>query len=82
MTMPNERTRALRWAGEFLAEVRRSEVCPEEFRRQAHAILRHYPDALDIAHQAKYGQTIDETAWLLPENYWDKPAPDSAHPAL
>lgn len=43
MTMPEERTRALRWAGEFLREVRKTEGVPEELKRQAWVILRHTP---------------------------------------
>lgn len=43
MTMPFERTRALRWAGEFLDEIQKSADCRPELRRQAEFILRHYP---------------------------------------
>lgn len=69
MTMPYERTRALRWAGEFLREVRRSEECPESLRRQAHVILRHYPDAWDIASQARqYDPQSSPFCWLGPED--------------
>ncbi len=66
--MPEKRTRALRWAGEFLREARRSESCPESMRQQANVILRHYPDALEIEFYAKScpmpscGQP-----WLAPE---------------
>lgn len=65
MTMPEERTRALRWAGEFLREVRKTEGVPEELKRQAWVILRHYPSTRDIEHQAKHGD--DEMGvWLRP----------------
>ena len=48
MTIPEERTRALKWAGEFLVEVLRTPECPQELREQARMILRHYPDAASI----------------------------------
>ena len=69
MTMPNERTRALRWAGEFLAEARRHEGLPEELRRQIPIILRYYPSSLDIAHQARHGDDPSGIGghWLGPE---------------
>lgn len=67
MTMPHERTRSLRWAGEFLEEVLRSDTCSEELKRQANVILRHYPDSAEIAHQAKFSQDAGVFAWLGPE---------------
>jgi len=72
MTMPAERTRALRWAGEFLREVRRCDACPEEIRRQAHVILRHYPEDWDIASQAqRYDPQSSPFCWLGPEERRD-----------
>ena len=41
MTMPSERARALRWAGEFLRDVLASREVPAALREQARAILRH-----------------------------------------
>ncbi|CAN5243920.1 hypothetical protein BH10PSE16_BH10PSE16_42630 [soil metagenome] len=69
MTRPDERTRALRWAGEFLAEARRHEGLPEELRRQIPVILRHYPSSLEIAHQARYCDDAPGIGgrWLGPE---------------
>ncbi|MBH2018489.1 MAG: hypothetical protein I8H91_02770 [Burkholderiales bacterium] len=69
MTMPNERTRALRWAGEFLREAKRHEGLPEELRKQIPFILRHYPSALDIEHQARHGDDVSGIGgrWLGPE---------------
>ncbi len=43
MTTPTERTRALRWAGEFLREVGSSDGFSEELSRKVSVILRHYP---------------------------------------
>lgn len=68
MTMPNERTRALRWAGEFLKEISQSADCPEAFRLEARKILRHYPSPADIAHQAKFLPFSSFSRWLAPEN--------------
>lgn len=69
MTMPDERTRALRWVGEFLREVRGHEGLPEELRRQIPVILRHYPSSSEIAHQAEYGDDPSGIGgrWLGPE---------------
>ena len=64
MTLPAERTRALRWAWELLCEVQRSPLVPEELRRQARTILRHYPDARELQHAARYDPLVD---WLGPE---------------
>lgn len=53
MTMPDERTRALLWAREFLETIQRSDLwptVPDELRRQAHSILRHYPIHSQLDH--------------------------------
>ena len=47
MTMPSERTRALLQTWEFLRELRSPEATPgvpDEIRRQAHVLLRHFPE--------------------------------------
>jgi hypothetical protein len=71
MTMPNERTRALRWAGEFLREVSTSHEVSDVLKKEAVVILRHYPSALEIKHQAQY--SADKTdivgSWLEPEEW-------------
>jgi hypothetical protein len=65
MTMPEERTRALRWAGEFLRECRQREL-PEDLARQIDYILRHYPGPEEIRARAQAGRgTLGP--WLLPE---------------
>jgi hypothetical protein len=51
MTMPNERTRSLIWAGEFLRELLDSDINPglsERTKSQAIAVLRHYPSLSEI----------------------------------
>lgn len=66
--MPFERTRALRWAGEFLDEIQRSAEVSPELRRQATAILRHYPSASEIVMEAKISSKSDRMLrWLGPE---------------
>lgn len=52
MTMPDERARALRWAGEFLREVQVCEQIPKDLREQASRILRHYPSGREIQRDA------------------------------
>ena len=68
MTMPHERTRALRWAGEFLHEVLDSGELSEARRHEVIAILRHYPNAKEIIHRARYGDNLtNNLPWLAPE---------------
>jgi len=80
MTMPDERTRALRWAGEFLREVMESPECPPALKQQAKAILRHYPEPHSIAHEARcshaaysLGHARLGVPWLGPEDLHDSP---------
>ena len=76
MTMPHERTRALRWAGEFLREVMQSPECSAELKHQAYMIFRHYPEPHSIAHEARYsGYARQGVPWLGPE---DPPTPPGA----
>ena len=61
MTTPYERTRALLFAGELLAELAnplKTPSVPESVRERARHVLRHYPDRgyiIDIAEQAERG---------------------------
>lgn len=51
MTTPCERTRALLWAGEFLAELlceAKAPGVPEAIRNQAKYIIRHYPTSSEV----------------------------------
>lgn len=48
MTMPDERARALRWAGELLSELQSSPDVPQDIRSRARTILRHYPSGFEI----------------------------------
>ena len=68
MTMPDERTRAVMQTKAFLLELQnttKSPGVPENIRREAHRLLRHYPDAghLDVAHRsapAFWGTVLNE----------------------
>ncbi len=53
MTMPDERTRALLWAGGFLVELAQDESLPLDVRRQAVAIARHFPTYEDVSSMAR-----------------------------
>lgn len=44
MTMPDERTRALRFAREILEDLIQREDVPFDLKQQAKVTLRHYPD--------------------------------------
>jgi hypothetical protein len=48
MTMPNERTRALIQARDFLVELSSDAALPEVAQRQALQLLRHYPSSREI----------------------------------
>lgn len=49
MTMPDERSRALVWAGGFLVELARDERLPLEIRQQSAKIARHFPTIEQIS---------------------------------
>lgn len=70
MTMPDERTRALRWAGEFLLKVQRGDEFSDEIKREVKFILRHYPRDFEIKDQAEFDAGRSTTVmeqWLGPE---------------
>lgn len=50
MTMPTERTRALKWAREFLEEIPRMDNLPDKLSWRANVILRHFPEDSEIEH--------------------------------
>lgn len=54
MTMPDERTRALLWAGGFLVELAQNDALPLAVRRRAVTIARHFPTIEDIASMALF----------------------------
>lgn len=67
MTTPDERTRALRWAWEFLFEIQSKPDAEPELRRQANAILRHYPTPDQIRAMARSSRLDEGMPWLTPE---------------
>jgi hypothetical protein len=52
MTLPDERTRALLWAGSFLIELARDDSLPLNIRRRAVIIARHFPTIEDVSAMA------------------------------
>ena len=76
MTMPSERTLALISAAEFLQELRLADNTPAAIRAQAIRVLRHFPDASSIAHEAELQMRSEDKssrqAWLLPVDYFDR----------
>lgn len=48
MTMPDERARALRFAGEILREMRFRKDIPEDLKQQGRVTLRHYPEPTEL----------------------------------
>ena len=71
MTMPHERARALRFAGEMLREIQRNPDVPESIRQEARATLRHYPTPLDLKSMIEDVDRLtgawDGIHWLEPE---------------
>lgn len=54
MTMPEERTRALLWAGGFLIELARDKRLPLDIRQRAVMIARHFPTIEDVSSMAMF----------------------------
>lgn len=52
MTMPEERTRALIWAGGFLIELSRDNRLPLDIRQRAVMIARHFPTVENVSTMA------------------------------
>lgn len=67
--MPNERSRALRWAGEFIRDLAAAGVLSDERKREAQGILRHYPSSKEIDAQARAADWEQKIVgpWLSPE---------------
>lgn len=53
MTMPDERTRALRFGWEFLLELRNEDSLTDAQRSTVEELLRHYPSGAEIKKWAK-----------------------------
>lgn len=71
MTMPDERARALRFAGEILREMRSRPDVPDDLRQQAQFILRHYPVPRDLERMIhdvdRMPREFLDQHWLAPE---------------
>lgn len=59
MTMPEERTRALLWAGSFLIELARDDSLPLLVRQRPVMIARHFPTIEDISLMATFRHVSD-----------------------
>lgn len=66
MTMPDERTRSLLWAGGFLIELARDRRLPIDVRRSAVVIARHFPTVGDIASMAMFRHPSGLGVGLVP----------------
>lgn len=56
MTLPNERTRAVKYAQEFmrsLLDPKQTPRVPKAIRKEAYRVLRHFPNTLDISQAAE-----------------------------
>jgi hypothetical protein len=68
MTLPDERYRAVKWAGQFLLELsdpKKTPRIPKELRQRAWSILRHYPNKWDM----------DNVSSKCPETFQEKMEP-------
>ncbi|WP_370654223.1 BPSL0761 family protein [Hydrogenophaga sp.] len=78
MTMPDERARALRFAGEVLREMLTRDDVPADLKLQARSTLRHYPAAQELQWMVRdMAQTpgVSGEYWLAAE---DPPPPGVA----
>ena len=78
MTMPHERTRALRWMGEFLRECSKRKL-PEDLDCLVDTILDDYPTDEIIQYAAENGSKMDFGGWLQPEDYLDDQSNNAWH---
>lgn len=68
MTTPDERTRALRQAGELLQELRDRQDLPDDIRVRLKRVLRHYPQEWQLQLMADEWQRMGASAFgLAPE---------------
>jgi hypothetical protein len=68
MTTPDERTRALRQAGELLQELQGRQDLPQDIRARLKGVLRHYPEEWQLRLMAEEWQRLGDSAFgLAPE---------------
>ena len=60
MTLPDERYRAVKYAGDFLSRLAGGEYprVPKAVRDEARSILRHYPNSWDMQTAAREAPTV------------------------
>lgn len=70
----SQRTRALREAGELVGALAQHGHLSADFRRNITFVLRHYPNAREIARAAQSMSELQPfKAWLTPES--EEPTP-------
>lgn len=68
MTTPDERTRALRQAGELLQELQERQDLPQDIRTRLKGVLRHYPQEWQLHLMAQEWQRLGTSTFgLAPE---------------
>lgn len=81
MTMPHERTRALRFGWEFLLEFRDSDCLTGEQRVTVENILRHYPSGAEIKQWAREcAQSEEHSMFLGPDLAPEGEEPGAQYP--
>lgn len=75
MTMPHERTRALRFAGETLRDLLTNPDVPASVKQEARVTLRHYPSARDLKDMVRdlHELTLSQCAQSGPGIHWLAP---------
>lgn len=73
MTMPDERSRALVWAGGFLIQLARDREAPIATRRRAVIIARHYPTIEQLDLMAFAGPSVELS---YPHSAWAEQCPE------
>jgi hypothetical protein len=58
MSMPNERTRAVIWATEFLFRLSRGNGVPVKISKEAKAILHHFPLVSDLGRPEAFDKKV------------------------
>ncbi|WP_419586383.1 MbcA/ParS/Xre antitoxin family protein [Stutzerimonas kunmingensis] len=65
MTLPHERTRAVAQTYEFLRKLARNSNLPEEVRRDALDLLRHFPNQYDVTKAGANEERLSEVPHLF-----------------
>lgn len=65
MTTPEERTRALRLAGELLQDLQKRLEVPADIRVRALGVLRHYPEEWQLRMMVEDWQRLGDSTFGL-----------------